>query len=63
MRNVDVSDAEAQFDALLDEAARGETLVITREGRPIARIVPEGQERQKEVDQPIAASRPEGHRY
>ncbi len=32
---------------------RGETVRITRHGRPIARIVPEPQRRQEEVDKAI----------
>jgi prevent-host-death family protein len=32
---------------------RGETVVITRHGRAIARIVPEAQRRQAEIDRAI----------
>jgi prevent-host-death family protein len=54
MREVHVSDANSRFPELLDEVERGETLVITRDGRAIARIVPEVDRRQEEVDQAIA---------
>lgn len=33
--------AKAQFAELLDEVERGETVVITRHGKPIARLVRE----------------------
>jgi antitoxin (DNA-binding transcriptional repressor) of toxin-antitoxin stability system len=36
---------------------RGETLVITRHGRAIARIVPEARLRQGEIDKTIASIR------
>ena len=38
---------------LLDDVERGETVVITRHGRAIARIVPEAHRRQEEVDRAI----------
>ena len=41
MREVQASDAKTHLPRLLDEVERGETIVITRYGRPIARIVPE----------------------
>jgi prevent-host-death family protein len=39
MVTVDVSEAEAEFEALLDRVQRGEEVVITREGKPVARMV------------------------
>jgi len=53
MREVQASDAKAHFPQLLDDIERGETVVITRHGRPIARIVPEGHLRQEEIDKAI----------
>jgi prevent-host-death family protein len=41
MREVQSSDAKARLPQLLDEVERGETIIITRHGRPISRIVPE----------------------
>jgi prevent-host-death family protein len=35
-------DAKARLSALLDRVERGEEIVITRHGRPIARLVPDG---------------------
>jgi prevent-host-death family protein len=53
MREVQASDAKARLPQLLDEVERGETLVITRHGRAIARIVPEAHQRQAEIDRAI----------
>ena len=54
MREIQASDAKAHLPQLLDDIERGETVVITRGGRPIARIVPEVHRRQQEVDLAIA---------
>jgi prevent-host-death family protein len=35
-------EAKTHFPALLDRVARGEQFIITRHGRPIARLVPVG---------------------
>jgi len=55
MREVQASDAKAHLPQLLDDIERGETVVITRYGRPIARIVPEAHLRQEEIDKAIEA--------
>jgi prevent-host-death family protein len=55
MREIQASEAKTHLPQLLDEVERGETLVITRHGRAIARIVPEAQQRQEEIDQAIEA--------
>ena len=55
MREIQASEAKTHLPRLLDEVERGETLVITRHGRAIARIVPEATVRQEEVDSAIAA--------
>jgi len=41
MKQIQASMAKAQFAELLDEVERGETVVITRHGKPIARLVRE----------------------
>ena len=53
-REVQASAAKTHLPRLLDEVERGETIIITRHGRPIARIVPETSQRQREIDQAIA---------
>ena len=57
MREISDSEASAHLPGLLDEVERGETLVITRHGRRIARIVPEAGWRQEEIDRAIAEIR------
>ena len=36
---VDIEDAKARLSQLVDRAANGEEVVITRNGRPVARLV------------------------
>ena len=38
MRRVSVAEAKAQLSGLLDAVEQGEDLVITRRGRPVARV-------------------------
>jgi prevent-host-death family protein len=40
MKTVGVYDAKTQLPRLLDEVERGETVTITRHGKPVARLVP-----------------------
>ncbi len=53
MREVQASDAKAHLPSLLDEVERGETIIISRHGKPIARLVPEADRRQAEIDRAI----------
>jgi prevent-host-death family protein len=53
MRDVQASDAKTHLPQILDEVERGDTVRITRHGRPIARIVPETNRRQEEIDKAI----------
>jgi prevent-host-death family protein len=53
MREVQASEAKTHLPQLLDEVERGETLVITRHGRPIARIIPEPQRPREEISKAI----------
>ena len=53
MREVQASEAKAHLPQLLDEVEHGETIIITRHGRAIARIVPEAARRQEEIDKAI----------
>ena len=49
MREVQASEAKTHLPRLLDEVERGETIIVTRHGRPIARIVPEESGRGAEI--------------
>ena len=42
MRQIGVYEAKTQLPRLLDEVERGESVTITRHGRPVARLVPIG---------------------
>jgi prevent-host-death family protein len=50
MRAIQASEAKSHLPRLLDEVERGETVIITRHGRAVARIVPEPAARQDEID-------------
>ncbi len=54
MREIQASEAKVHLPQLLDEVERGETLIITRHGRRIARLVPEQDRRQEEIDKALA---------
>lgn len=56
MKSVGVYDAKTHFAKLLDEVERGETVVITRHGRPVARLIPM-KDSPRTVDETIAAIR------
>lgn len=49
MREVPSSEAKAHLSQLLGAVERGETIVITRHGRAIARLVPEAEQGSIEV--------------
>lgn len=49
MREIQSSEAKTHLPQLLDAVERGETIVITRHGRAIARLVPEVEGRAAEV--------------
>jgi prevent-host-death family protein len=57
MREIQASEAKVHLPQLLDDVERGETLIITRHGRRIARIVPEADRRQEDIDKSLAAIR------
>lgn len=40
MPEVSVAEAKTQFSALVDQALAGESVLITRRGKPVAEIVP-----------------------
>ena len=49
MREVQASDAKTHLPRLLDDVEAGETIVITRHGKPIARLVPDEERRNAEA--------------
>ena len=40
MKTVNLAEAKARLSALIDEAEEGETVCITRHGKPVARLMP-----------------------
>ncbi len=54
MREVAASEAKTHLSQLLTDVERGETVVITRHGRAIARLIPETNGRQGEIDSAVA---------
>ena len=45
-----MSEAKIHLSALLDDVARGETIIITKRGRPVARLTPpEAHDRQSAI--------------
>ena len=54
MREIQASEAKTHLPQLLDDVERGETLIIKRHGRRIARIVPDVDRRQEEIDKALA---------
>jgi prevent-host-death family protein len=57
MRAIQASDAKTHLPQILDEVERGKTVIITRHGRAIARLVPEARRRQEEIDKAIEGIR------
>ena len=41
MRTIQASKARTHFYSILDEVERGDAISVTRNGKPIARIIPE----------------------
>ncbi len=56
MKTVQASEAKAKFLSLLDEVEQGETIVVTRHGKPIARIEPEQDDRRARMKAALAAA-------
>ena len=54
MREVQSSEAKTHFSRLLDDAEGGETIVITRHGRAIARLIPDPDRRREAVERAFA---------
>lgn len=57
MREVQASEAKTHLPQLLDDVEAGETIVITRHGRPIARLVPDEAQRNADAAAAVEAIR------
>jgi prevent-host-death family protein len=49
MATVTAFEAKTRFGELLERVSKGEEVVITRHDKPVARLVPEGVQRQDDV--------------
>ena len=54
MKQIQSSMAKARFAELLDEVERGETIVITRHGKPVARWTPMDEDKRERTRRAIA---------
>lgn len=57
MKQIQASEAKAKLAELLDEVEKGESIVITRHGKTVARLVPEQDARQQESRRAVAEIR------
>jgi prevent-host-death family protein len=57
MGKVTAFEAKTHFGDLLDRVEKGEEIVITRHDRPVARLVPEGAQRNDDVRRAVAGLR------
>lgn len=65
MRTIQASEAKTHFLRVLDQVERGESVIVTRHGRPVARISPENtldSERARQAFARIRALRSENER-
>ena len=54
MRTVQASEAKTRFLRILDDVERGESVIITRHGKPVARISPQSEFDRDRVKQAVA---------
>ena len=57
MQTIQASVAKTKFLSILDDVERGESVIVTRHGKPIARIVPEAQIDRERVERAIESMR------
>lgn len=50
MRTVGIFDTKTNLSSLIDAVGRGESITITKHGRPVARLVPPDTVRQESVE-------------
>ena len=54
MQTIPASEAKTHFLRILDAVERGESIVVTRHGRPVARICPQAEVEQDRVRKAVA---------
>ncbi len=54
MREIQASEAKTHLPKLLDAVERGETIIITRHGKAVARLEPERDQSREKVERALA---------
>ena len=71
MREISVREANQNFSQVIAAAERGETIVVTKNGRPVAKISPQSKDRPRDaewqaslasLEQSLRSKRGSGHR-
>jgi prevent-host-death family protein len=53
MQTIQASEAKTKFLSILDEVERGASIIVTRHGKPVARIIPEAQVDRERVERAV----------
>jgi prevent-host-death family protein len=53
MQKIQASEAKTHFLRILDDVERGESVIVTRRGKTVARIIPESEINQDRIDRAI----------
>jgi prevent-host-death family protein len=57
MRTVGSYELKTHLSEVLDAVEHGQSVIVTRHGKPIARITPNGEEKREQVKQAVEALR------
>lgn len=57
MQTIQASEAKTKFLSILDDVERGASVIVTRHGKPVARIIPEAQVDRERVERAIQGMR------
>jgi prevent-host-death family protein len=57
MKTIQASEAKTHFLRVLDRVERGESIIITRHGRPVARLSPESADDRERVRRAVESIR------
>lgn len=52
MKTMQLREAKAKFSSLVEAAEKGQTTVVTKHGRPVAKLVPIAQQGRKRPNRP-----------
>jgi prevent-host-death family protein len=57
MQTIQASEAKTKFLSILDDVERGASVIVTRHGKPVARIIPEAQVDRERVERAVQGMR------